>query len=86
MWLPEQALEQTGPELGQRVLQLQVGAAVVETQLGIQVPEGLGALRVQLAEGAGEGVLERPLRVVEQELEVTWAGEVALKPWGPLRS
>lgn len=72
MQLPEEALQQAGPELGQRVLQVQVGAAVVEAQLGVQVPEGLGALRVQLPEGAGEGVLQRPLRLVQQLLEVIW--------------
>lgn len=74
MQLPEQAFEQAGPELGQRVLQVQVGPAVVEAQVRVQVPEGLGALRVQLPEGAGEGVLQRLLRRVQQVLEVTWAG------------
>lgn len=71
--LPEEALQQAGPELCQRVLQVQVGAAVVEPQLGVQVPEGPGALRVQLAQGAGEGILQRPLRLVQQVLEVIWA-------------
>lgn len=59
--LLEEALEQAGPELGQRLLQVQVGTAVVQAQLCIQVPEGLGVLRVQLSEGAREGALQCPL-------------------------
>ena len=81
--LPEEALEQARPELGQRLLQVQVGAAVVEAQLGVQVAEGLGVLRVQLSEGAREGLLQRPFRVVQQALEVIWErGKVGVRPSG----
>jgi hypothetical protein len=70
MQLSEEALQQPGPELSQGFLQVQVGTAVVQAQLGVQVPEGPGVLSVQLPEGTGEGILQLALRVVQQALKV----------------
>lgn len=80
MQLLEEALQQPGPELGQCLLQVQVGTAVVEAQLSIQVPESPSVLRVQVPKGPWEGILQRALRVIQQALEVVCAQRRGMTP------
>lgn len=71
--LLEEALQQPCPELGQRLLEVQVGPTVVEAQLSIQVPEGPSVLRIQVSKGPRENLLQCALRVIQQALEVVCA-------------
>lgn len=78
--LLEEAFQQPGPELRQRLLQVQVGATVVEAQLRVQVPEGPSVLCVQVPKGPREGILQCPLRVIQQALEVVCAQRRVVTP------
>lgn len=71
--LLEEALQQPCPELGQRLLEVQVGPTVVEAQLSIQVSEGPSVLRIQVSKGPRENLLQCALRVIQQALEVVCA-------------
>lgn len=56
--LVEQLLQQSGPEVVEHLLQVDVGAAVVVPQLHVQFGEDLGILGVQGAPSWGECLLQ----------------------------
>lgn len=68
----EQPLQQAGPELVERLLYVDVGAAVVPSQLRVQLSEHAGVLGVQETQHRGVGLLQDNLRTVQQLQEVIW--------------
>lgn len=67
----ERALQEAGPELGQGLVQVESGAAVVLTQVGVEVGIQTGVLRVERAE-RGQRLLEGALGMTVQLSEVGW--------------
>lgn len=67
----EGALQQAGPELGQGLVQVESGAAVVPSQVGVEVSIETGVLGVQGPEG-GQRLLQGTLRLAVQVGEVGW--------------
>lgn len=68
----EQPLQQAGPELVERLLNVNVGTTVVPSQLRVQVREHAGVLGVQGTQRRGIGLLQETLGTVQQLQEVTW--------------